>query len=519
MDARVSSQYHGIPPSSQSVNFQASQPVTMASAMSNLISSANSSTRLSTGSNNLNRVLYSSKGIPRKSIIEISGPPGSGRTSIALDLTSRTVKQSHSALWLTSSSCLPIARLNLRPSDLQRVSHITVASLVQLIVLFTEPPAHMPPKNCSLIVIDDLSALVASSYSTFYESLNDRALQVKRKTRVLNKLYECMKDFAKKHNLVIVTLGKVLSQYSFTRKVSYLVPILGYGSWNVNIDSRVILYKDALPKIKTPPKPNYIPEIGEMLGDDRRSIQQDEMSYDWYSLLKLQATNSAVHHAARLSKHEDEDPVIMRRTLVALFDIQRDGIADFKLPVCIEEDVESSQNDDTTLTQASLQSNKSEKEDGPNRELQNAESNEMVTNGHTTDVSSNEQTFEHKSPQLASEFQPVPMSSPSIDNFSSEGYPTQITEKNNTRLASFEEFETPLPKRVRTSQGSQASVESPIKGVELFSCLGAESKLDQNAEAQVVEVLPDGCEIDLAEVSPSEYDPELDEMNDEMSRV
>lgn len=431
-------------------------------------------------------------GIPRKHVIQISGPPGSGKTSIALDLTANTLRRGHRVLWITSSTtCLPVSRLieqseqskntnnthkdttsntsddktnndnntnNSHPqpfdkSWLTRLTHISVNSLAQLILLFKNPPAHIPLPDCALVVIDDFSVLVTLAYNlssfsntnynitpknniintsnSFRETTNTKEILLKRRTKTLSRLFESMKRFATTNNLAILLNGGMKSEFSMTRWAKYLVPVVGYGPWSgKSVDAMVVLYKDIVPVVELKvgdlnkssglSSPNKIKtskdlelelesdfdfelEFGSTTDEKEKEKEKSSCKRDtktqtkecefepiqtgeleWqrkldahnstnpssnvldtrvktssfptsslpfsstsssrsysslppsslYPYLKSQANSSSVYHAARLEPRENgEDPVILCKSAVALFDITEKGVRDFMWPV------------------------------------------------------------------------------------------------------------------------------------------------------------------------------------------
>ncbi|KAK9239173.1 P-loop containing nucleoside triphosphate hydrolase protein [Lipomyces kononenkoae] len=109
-------------------------------------------------------------GVTRGKVTELSGPPGSGKTSIALQVASSAIQSQAKVLWIDTASKIPASRLlrSLPPSisrdDLNdRVAHLQLASFASLLALFVCPPAYL--SSYALIVIDDLSTLTAPAFA------------------------------------------------------------------------------------------------------------------------------------------------------------------------------------------------------------------------------------------------------------------------------------------------------------------------------------------------------------------
>ncbi|KAK9375471.1 P-loop containing nucleoside triphosphate hydrolase protein [Lipomyces chichibuensis] len=109
-------------------------------------------------------------GVARGKVTEVSGPPGSGKTSIALQVASLAILSKAKVLWIDTASRIPASRLlrRLRDSiskdDLNdSVSHLQLTCFASLLALFVRPPAYL--SSYALIVIDDLSTLTAPAFA------------------------------------------------------------------------------------------------------------------------------------------------------------------------------------------------------------------------------------------------------------------------------------------------------------------------------------------------------------------
>ncbi|KAK9325259.1 P-loop containing nucleoside triphosphate hydrolase protein [Lipomyces orientalis] len=125
--------------------------------------------KFSTGLPSLDMILRG--GVTRGKVTELSGPPGSGKTSIALQVASSAIFSKANVLWIDTASKMPASRLlqslrrPLSRDDLNdRVSHLQLPSLASLLALFLRPPAYL--SSHSLIVIDDLSTLIAAAFAS-----------------------------------------------------------------------------------------------------------------------------------------------------------------------------------------------------------------------------------------------------------------------------------------------------------------------------------------------------------------
>lgn len=511
--------------SSQSSTVRLSNPSTLTDILYNLRSKADTSSQIETGSASLNQVMHPLCGVPRQTVAQISGPKGSGKTSIALDLTADALKKGHKVVWLTSSDIsLPLSRLckskGFENSSLRLLSHITVNSLAQLILLFGNPPSHMPPKECALIVIDDFATLVTLAYSIY--NIHERKVNIdtilRRKEKALVKVFESIKRLAVKHNLAVVINEGMISKYSFTRKKHYLVPVVGYGEWNKYIDSRVVLYKDIVPTVEIPVRlkndggydnnnnnnnnDNNNTSTNPHTYNEFDSIQTGE--HGWYRQLEAQSECTSVFHAARISAKENgEDPAILRKIAVAMFDITQTGIQDFKMQTYEREtaDGKGVLKEGPSLGDLSLSDNCFEEDE---------EDEEGIDNQKDRGTG-------------IRRLNPFITSSPR-DYSSSD---TDSSTKTRSRLASGHgELLLPTPKRSRSSQESLESTGPGVKRHVEIESKGREErsgliKVKKRGESEGLSNGGDDLshEYDGLEIAASQYSLELDKNLSDSSAV
>lgn len=310
-------------------------------------------TCIPTGSSDLNMILGgTSQGIPRKTVTVISGPPGTGKTAIALDLTAHTLTTGQRAVWLTTNDmALPVSRLTshalYEDCTLRLLTHIAISSLSQVLMLFKTPPYYMPPRHTGLVIVDDLSSLVSDAYTLSSSSSltikkgnysNEKKIleMANRRARALRNVLRAMKSFAETYNVAVVVLGGVVAQHSFMKGTQVLVPALGDGDWNKFVAGNIVLYKDIIQEEKYDEKYPY--EKDDDNDNDKKEQEEEMVGYNtWYRQLKKENQKSTttttielpVCHAARISHFNDLDPAILHQQGVALFDITSQGIRNF----------------------------------------------------------------------------------------------------------------------------------------------------------------------------------------------
>lgn len=192
-------------------------------------------------------------------IHEICGAPGTGKTGIALDLTSQCLEAGHRVLWLTTrgrAASLPLgqtgvakdqspehassqkqqeSQLQKRQQQQQRrlkapertwrqLGHMCVDGVSQLIVLFTQwwNTHSYLNQGTRLVVIDDFEHLL-------------RGVPPRMVARVL---FE-MKRVAQENGFAVIVVSRLLAQWSVTGRRMMMVP--GLPALNGVLDGRIVL--------------------------------------------------------------------------------------------------------------------------------------------------------------------------------------------------------------------------------------------------------------------------------------
>lgn len=297
---------------------------------------------------------FSSPGLELGTVLELTGCPGTGKTAVALELTADAMAKGHRVVWLTSGAgkgTLPLKRLQTQNKFEERtsrlLSHVPVTALSQLVLLFTREVQAGPARGrllqagTRLLVIDDFSSLVTQTYPALpplprnsSNAANAAAVSrtrelALRRGRALVSLLNNIQKVAKTRNIAVVLIGKLVGQYSFSKRCQVLVPPLGDGPWLREIDSQVVLYRD-IPSVSTvfissaSPKPIPAKDPrSELAGAKGRLIPRPQPAAP---------TTEAVHHAARIRHSDEVDPSVIHKSRVVLFDIEAGGVVNHKEP-------------------------------------------------------------------------------------------------------------------------------------------------------------------------------------------
>ncbi|KAL4892425.1 P-loop containing nucleoside triphosphate hydrolase protein [Aspergillus ambiguus] len=210
------------------------------------------------------------KGIPRGHVTEVFGPPGVGKTSLALSLVCNALQEDGEGkvIWIDTGSPLPRPRLrqmllkSLDTRSLQRTPEDLVNNLVylraptlpHLLSLLLRPPQGFPPEETKLVVVDSASALFPAYFPNPSElrarlaqsKVTDRAqIQwlMNRKWNVMSELANGLVRLATTRRLAALVVNQAHTKIRGHPRAT-LCPVLTGGSWEASVYTRIVLYWD-----------------------------------------------------------------------------------------------------------------------------------------------------------------------------------------------------------------------------------------------------------------------------------
>ncbi|KAL3457386.1 P-loop containing nucleoside triphosphate hydrolase protein [Aspergillus heterothallicus] len=208
------------------------------------------------------------QGIPQGHVTEVFGPPGVGKTSLALNVISSALQAGRKAVWIDTGSPLPRPRLReiLQKSIhkagsaqtveelAQNMTYFRAQSLPHLLALLFRLPAGFPHDECDLLVIDSASAPFPSYFPNATE-LKTRVAQSKSLDKnqvqwLMNRSSNVTSDFANQltklavtHHMAILVINQTRTRIKGQARAT-LCPVLTGGSWERCINTRIALYRD-----------------------------------------------------------------------------------------------------------------------------------------------------------------------------------------------------------------------------------------------------------------------------------
>ena len=234
-------------------------------------------------------------GLPKGQVTEVCGPPGVGKTALCMQVAANTLCAGHKVVWIDTGAPLPGPRLRdivesnndsasggkahtttqcKQPPDklLENLAHLNVNTLPHLLALFLHPPAgKFPPDGASLIVIDNLSTLLATAFPrklSVNNTINNSAAirtdsrpnhlqanstrkarlqwSANRKWTVISDLAAAMAKLAAVRDVAILIVNQfATSLKGVTRAV--LKPAITGSGWEDSVHNQLLLWRDFAP--------------------------------------------------------------------------------------------------------------------------------------------------------------------------------------------------------------------------------------------------------------------------------
>ncbi|KAH3465951.1 hypothetical protein KXV78_008230 [Aspergillus fumigatus] len=207
-------------------------------------------------------------GIPSGHVTEVFGPPGVGKTALAMSITANALCDGSKVVWIDTTSPLPKPRLKsmlmqnrdtAKSSDtpeqlMGNLIYFRAQSLPHLLALLLHPPQGFPPENTKLLVVDSVSGPFPSYFLSPSE-LKSRLAQAKitdksqihwlmnRRWNVTSELANQLMKLAASRRMAVLIINQTHTKIKGLPRAT-LSPLLAGGAWENTVHTRIVLYRD-----------------------------------------------------------------------------------------------------------------------------------------------------------------------------------------------------------------------------------------------------------------------------------
>ncbi|KAI0008602.1 P-loop containing nucleoside triphosphate hydrolase protein [Xylariaceae sp. FL0662B] len=201
-------------------------------------------------------------GFQKGQVIEIWGPPGSGKTSFGMQLAANALCRGDKVVWVDGFHPVPSQRLRAmiaaarnsssatataRPESerTDNLLHFKTPTLAHFISLLCRPTTKSIPNDTSLIVVDGLSALVNYAFPRNFETRKTAKGPgpSARRLQVLQSVISAVQKLAATRDLIIVILSQCATRMQAEQRAA-LTPAINASTWEQGIATRLVLFRD-----------------------------------------------------------------------------------------------------------------------------------------------------------------------------------------------------------------------------------------------------------------------------------
>ncbi|TQS34971.1 hypothetical protein Golomagni_04625 [Golovinomyces magnicellulatus] len=210
---------------------------------------------------------FSFGGISRGQITEIHGPPGVGKTTLALQMAASVLHSGESVVWADASHKLSGTRLvqiltSFKPLSesssfpppsslatlLSNYTYFLTPTLAHLIALLSHSTSNYPPPKTSLLIVDSLSALITASFprdskTSPTSKKSGVSGPIASRFSIIQKLISTLQRLAATRNIAIVVTSQSVTKIS-PGCGAILAPAINTKIWEQGLRCRLSLLRD-----------------------------------------------------------------------------------------------------------------------------------------------------------------------------------------------------------------------------------------------------------------------------------
>ncbi|KAJ5641770.1 hypothetical protein N7490_005770 [Penicillium lividum] len=192
-------------------------------------------------------------GLLRGQITEVFGPPGAGKTSLAMNIASHALREGGKVVWIDTSAPIPMSRLQVLTPSLSNFHYFRTPTLPHLLSLLMHPPKDFPPPETSVLIIDSISALSPSYFPTA-SALKEKHQKGKIKDKaqlqwLLNRRWNVYSEFAThltrfaNRGIAVLAINQAHVKIKGQPRAT-LYPVFAGAGWEKHVMTRISIYRD-----------------------------------------------------------------------------------------------------------------------------------------------------------------------------------------------------------------------------------------------------------------------------------
>ncbi|ORY65354.1 P-loop containing nucleoside triphosphate hydrolase protein [Pseudomassariella vexata] len=193
------------------------------------------------------------RGIQKGQVVEVWGPPGSGKTAFGIQVAASALRNGGKVVWVDAFRSVCGTRIleimedadeggdESNRKQLDSLLHFTCPSLAHFIALLCRPTASCIPEAASLLVVHSLSALLSQSFPRVQEARNGP--KGARRLQVLQTIISSLQKLAATRDMAVVVLSQCATRMQPERGAT-LVPSINAGVWEHGIATRLVTFRD-----------------------------------------------------------------------------------------------------------------------------------------------------------------------------------------------------------------------------------------------------------------------------------
>ncbi|KAH7035448.1 P-loop containing nucleoside triphosphate hydrolase protein [Microdochium trichocladiopsis] len=203
------------------------------------------------------------RGLETSQVVEIWGPPGSGKTAFALQLAASSIRSGHQVVWVDGFHPISGQRFHnvlqghidqaedhaetspVSLDSLDALHHFTTPSLAHLLALLCKPTSSAIPDGTSLLVIDSFSALFNHAYPRNVETKKTPRgpSASSRRLQAIQFIISSLQKLAAAKEILVVIISQCATRMQADRS-AIIAPAVSSAALEAGLGTRLVVFKD-----------------------------------------------------------------------------------------------------------------------------------------------------------------------------------------------------------------------------------------------------------------------------------